>query len=208
MMFCQAVATARRLVEKSCGSCSSECGQVDHVGGFGGDVAGAGDGDADGGGGERGGIVDAVAHHADVAAFGGKLADAGELLFGEQAGVHFGDAGFARDGLGGAAAVAGEHDEAADVERAQAGGARLPTPSRMRSRSRMAPAMRLPSADPDGGGAQGSRPGPTKVGEAGRRVPSSADEGGVAGTRHVRPPMLGFHAAARAARGRFRRAES
>ena len=118
--------------------------QVDHVGGLGGDVAGAGHSDADGGGGQRRRVVDAVADHGHGAALRVELPDAIQLLLGQQLGFDVGMP-ISRAMASAAPAVAGEHHLVGDAHVRELVNACL-TPSRMRSRSRMAPAKRSPSA--------------------------------------------------------------
>src|ERR1700692_4410553 len=90
--------------------------QIDHVGGFGGDVACAPHGYNDAWRSQRRGVVNAVADHGDMAALRLELPYAIQLLFGEQLGFDVGNAGFSCNYFGGAATVAGEHDAVLDLE--------------------------------------------------------------------------------------------
>ena len=70
------------------------------------------------GGGERRGVVDAVAGHGDDAAFAAQFLDHRAFLLGQHLGFHFGDAEALGDGVRGGAVVAGEHHDADAVCRA------------------------------------------------------------------------------------------
>ena len=70
--------------------------------------------------GQRGGVVDAVADHADPAALGLQAADLAGLVLGQHLGQHPADADLAGDRGGGAGVVAGDHDDV-DAEPAQRG---------------------------------------------------------------------------------------
>ncbi len=68
----------------------------DGVGGLQGEVGpGAAHGDAGVRGGQRGGVVDAVADHGDPLPAGFELADGSDLILGQQPGAHVGDADLA-----------------------------------------------------------------------------------------------------------------
>ena len=84
-------------------------GDQGDVGGFDGDVGAGADRQADVGLGERGGVVDAVADHADPSAFGLQAADLAGLVLGQNLGQHPGDPDLAGDRRGGAGVVAGDH---------------------------------------------------------------------------------------------------
>ncbi len=76
-----------------------------------GDVGAGSDGQADVGLGEGGCVVDAVAHHADPAAFGLQAVDLLGLVFRQHLGEDPVDPDLLGDGFSGAAVVAGDHDQ-------------------------------------------------------------------------------------------------
>src|SRR5471032_195087 len=88
------------------------------AGGVHGDVGAAGYGDADIGGGQRGGVVDAVADHGDASAAGLQAGDGGRFVGGQHVGDDAAYAQFLADGVGAALVVAGEQD-GLDVHRLQ-----------------------------------------------------------------------------------------
>ncbi len=83
-----------------------------HAGALDGDVRPGAHGDADVGGGERRGVVDAVAGHGDDAAVVAEALHHLALAIWQHFGLDLVDAELARHGLGGGAVVAGEHDDA------------------------------------------------------------------------------------------------
>ena len=83
-----------------------------HAGAFHRDVRTRTHGDADFSGGERGGIVHAVARHRDLTAFSAQLFDKGALLIGKHIGHDLVDAELARDRVSRRFVVAGQHHDA------------------------------------------------------------------------------------------------
>ena len=86
--------------------------QQQHIAGLLGQVGARAHGDAGVGLGQRGGVVDAVAHHGHAQAARLQGANAGQLAGRVEAGFNLGDAGLLRDGRGGGGRVAGEHQHA------------------------------------------------------------------------------------------------
>ena len=66
--------------------------------------------------GQGGRVVQSIAHHGDVVAMSGGVANVLQLFLGQQAGYDIAQSDFARDGFGGALAVAGEHGEVRDFQ--------------------------------------------------------------------------------------------
>jgi len=84
--------------------------EEDGVGGVdGGGAADAAHGNAYGGAGERGGVVDAVAHHGE-AMLGGESGDTGKFVFGAEVCKDVGEAECFADGVRVGGMIAGEHD--------------------------------------------------------------------------------------------------
>ena len=87
-------------------------GKQNHVSRGGGNLRAAAHGHGHMGGGERRGIVDAVAHHGHDGTLVGERMHARELVLREQIGLDLADAGLARHALGRAGMITGEQQHA------------------------------------------------------------------------------------------------
>ncbi len=111
----------RPATDAQCDRHVERVGAHEHdVGGLYGDVGAGADGDAHVGLRERGGVVDAVAHHGHFPALGLELGDLGRLVAGQHLGDYRVDADDPGDAAGSGLVVAGQHDDL-DVEVAQRG---------------------------------------------------------------------------------------
>ena len=101
---------ARRERDRG-GDAVERTGDEGDVGGFDGDVGAGADRETDVGLREGGGVVDAVADHADEMAFALQAPDLERFVFGQHFGAHASDPDLAGDRGRGAAVVAGDHDD-------------------------------------------------------------------------------------------------
>ena len=87
-----------------------------HIGHFAGQVGAVAHGHAHMGGGQGRRVVDAVAHHEDLAALGGEVGDDVGLVGGQDLRTVFLEAQLAGHGTGGTLVVAGEHEDTAEAQ--------------------------------------------------------------------------------------------